>query len=258
MIDPKVISRGIKAKFIGKRILYYESLASTNIEAQRLVNESKAQYGDLILATKQTAGKGQQFHEWDSPLGGLYLSLVVSSKVCEKSNLITFMTGVACIHAIKKVTNLNCSLKWVNDVLFSKQKLAGILIETSTRGDIATHVVGIGINVNAKITNADNIQFQPTSLKEILGTEIDINCLIAELCNSFEEYFNIYQTNPAKILSKWIEYSNIGEKQVEFYIDNCLYRGQIRGLNKLGHLIVNTEDKKEYILSSSKDVRIFL
>ncbi|MFH0702052.1 MAG: biotin--[acetyl-CoA-carboxylase] ligase [bacterium] len=208
LINPEEIKANLKTKFIGKRIIYYDSIDSTNLEAFRLIENFKAKHGDLILTKKQTTGRGQQSNEWHSPSGGLYLSIITVSKVTESLNFITFVSGISCQEAIKSVSGVEAGLKWVNDIIINNQKLGGILTESITRGKISTQVSGIGINVNSKVANTTN-KFQPISLMELTGNQVNINLLIAEICNFFEKYFDIYQHNSSKIMEKWFEYADI-------------------------------------------------
>lgn len=267
MINEQEIKKNLRTKLIGKRIFCYEYLGSTNVEALRLINNSKAQFGDLIIAERQNSGKGQQDHTWSSPEGGIYLSFITVSKVSEVSNLITFASGISCIKAIEKVTSIKANLKWVNDILVSNQKLGGILTESLTRGEISTNVTGIGINANVEIENLTNTQFKPVSLYELLLDKIDLNLLIAEICNYFEEYFEIFQRHPEKIINEWIENSSILDKKVLFLPENrdlklddnlsltSYYQGNVRGINELGHLIVVDDNNNKCVLTSSRNVK---
>ena len=244
------IKANIKNRFIGQRIFYYEELDSTNLEAMRLITSSQAKFGDVIVARKQSSGKGQYDRTWNSPEGGMYISIISASKVCELSNLVTFVSGIACIDAIKEVTNIQAGLKWVNDIIADNQKLGGILTETTTRGNISTHISGIGINVNSKISIEQDIKFKPVSLAQLTNNDVNINMLIARLCDSFNEHFNIYQANPRLILEKWNKYSQISGKKVEFSWENKALSGIAEGIDNLGHLIVNVNGKK-YTLTQS-------
>lgn len=255
MINTEEVKNSLKTKYIGKRIFYHDLLDSTNLEALRMIEDSQASHGDIIIAKHQTFGRGQQDHRWTSPEGGLYMSIITASKASEASNLITFVSGVSCIDAIKNTTGISANLKWVNDIIINQQKLGGILTETITRGQISTHVSGIGINVNVKVGNLTGNKFNPVSLAELSGKDIDINILIAEICSSFEKYFAIYQENNRNIIPKWLEYSNIIGLEVNHLTENGMITGTITGINNYGHLIVKCEDK-EYSITSTKNTEI--
>jgi|GEM_PF-210711 len=256
MINLEEIKNNLKSVQIGKRIFFYENIDSTNSEAQRLIDSSNAKFGDLIVAKTQCSGKGQQGNSWSSPEGGVYISIITVSKGSEFSNLITFAAGIACVDAVFSVAAIKTDLKWVNDVMYKGNKLGGILTQSATRGNLSTNITGIGINANAVITNISNKnKYKATSLTELLGQEININLLIAEICNYFEKYFNLYQKRPDLIVKKWQKYSNIKDIIVNFEVECKELSGSAWGVDQMGHLIV-VADYKEYKLTSTKNVEI--
>lgn len=254
MINKDIIQKFMKTNQIGKRIFYFGYIDSTNLEAARLIETSKAQFGDVIVTKTQSAGKGQQDNVWQSPEGGLYISIITASKVSEYSNLITFTAGIACIEAIKNISGVKADLKWVNDIMYKGNKLGGILTQSFTRGDISTNITGIGINANSVNINADNKSYEAVSLTELAENSVDINVLIAEICLCFEKYFSVYQQNPEKIVSTWLKYSNIVGKQIVFDNDDAEIVGTIQGVNNSGHLIIKNEEKS-FILTSTKGIK---
>jgi BirA family transcriptional regulator, biotin operon repressor / biotin---[acetyl-CoA-carboxylase] ligase len=255
MISQNEIAARLRTRFVGRNIALYDNIDSTNLEALRLIENSKISHGTLVIAKIQTFGRGQQDHAWVSPSGGLYISIVTASKVAKTSNLITFVSGLSCIDAIREITGITASLKWVNDIVYNRKKLGGILTETVTRGQISTNVSGIGINVNSKVQNPGNAKFKPASLAELCGKDLDINSLIAAICNCFEYYFSIYQEDPNKITDKWLEYSNIMGLEINFMVNNKYLKGITTGINELGHLLVKVEDEI-YTLTSTKNSEI--
>jgi BirA family biotin operon repressor/biotin-[acetyl-CoA-carboxylase] ligase len=255
MIDVNKIKENLRTSQIGGRIFFHDNIDSTNTEALRHVNSLKAKFGDLIIAKSQYSGMGQQNNNWNSPEGGLYISIITVSKVSEFSNLITFAAGVACINAIKSVTKINATLKWVNDIIYKGNKLGGILTQSVTRGNLSTNITGIGINTNIKITNINNNKYNAVSLSEIIECKVDMNILIPEICNYFEKYFELYQQKPDEIINKWLEYSNIKDSKINFISEDSRLSGIVESIDKSGYLIVNA-DNKIYKLTSSKNIDI--
>lgn len=255
MLNDVEIKKYLKDSQIGKRIFFYDSIDSTNLEALRLIESSKAKFGDLIIAKTQFSGKGQQNNTWESPEGGLYISIITASKVSELSNLITFTAGITCVEAIKSTTGINTNLKWVNDIMYKGNKLGGILTQSITRGTLSTNITGIGINANAIISNINN-KYNAASLAELTGSKIDINLLITEICNYFEKNFEIYQQNPKLIVDKWIEYSNINGLKINFEHDGIRLSGVAEGIDEFGYLSVKVDDKI-FKLISTKNTELF-
>jgi len=251
MFNIDEIKENLKTSQIGKRIFLLDNTDSTNLEALRLINSSKAKFGDLIIAKTQTAGKGQQNNIWISPEGGLYISIITVSKICEFSNLITFVAGIACADAIKLTAGININLKWVNDIIYKGNKLGGILTQSITRANLSTNVTGIGINVNSKNLNTDNTKYNAASLIEISGSKININLLTAEICNCFEKYFELYQLTSNEIVKKWLEYSNIKDLKINFITQEGLkLSGIVENIDTSGHLLVKADNKLYKIIST--------
>jgi len=119
----------------------FEQLASTNDEAKRQALAGAAE-GALIVARRQTAGRGRSGRVWSSPEGNLYLSLLLRpERPPAEAAQLSFVAALAVAEAVEIPTQL----KWPNDVLAAGRKLSGILLE----GFDGALVVGVGVNVAA-------------------------------------------------------------------------------------------------------------
>lgn len=176
-------------------ILYYNSIDSTNTEAKRLIKSGKT--GDiLIVAAKQTEGRGRQGKSFYSPEGtGIYFSLVFGS--LEKPPLsVTTAAAVSVCRAVEKLTDKKPEIKWVNDIYLSGKKVCGILAEAVSLENRTAAIVGIGIN----LTTADF----PESVENggSLGFFGSVPKLVAEIVNGLYktaflptgEYIEYYRT----------------------------------------------------------------
>jgi BirA family biotin operon repressor/biotin-[acetyl-CoA-carboxylase] ligase len=121
----------------------YDSLGSTNDEARRLA-ETGALHGTVVTADRQTAGRGRQGRHWASPIGNLYLSVLLRlAQPPARFPELGFLAAVAAAEATDRFAPGRATLKWPNDVLVDGAKLSGILLE---RTDPAL-IIGIGLNV---------------------------------------------------------------------------------------------------------------
>lgn len=120
---------------------------STNDDARALAREG-APEGTVVLAARQSAGRGRLGRSWESPAGGVYLSVVIrpNTPLGEISSLaLAVALGVA--FGLEEL-GVAPNLKWPNDVLLDGRKLAGVLLEMSADSDRVDWVVaGIGLNV---------------------------------------------------------------------------------------------------------------
>ena len=125
-----------------------DEVRSTNDELKRLAADG-CRDGYVLIADRQSAGRGRMGHSFFSPGSGVYLSVVLRpgtppSETCH----LTAAAGIAVCSAIEKLTDHEAKIKWVNDVYISGRKVCGILTESSIVGErTAWAVVGIGVNI---------------------------------------------------------------------------------------------------------------
>ena len=124
----------------------YETLPSTNQTLWQLIKEG-AKPGTVVIASHQTAGRGQWGHQWYSPVGGLYLSYALAPNIPVADSFQLTMRSAWGIAKTLGDRNIPVQLKWLNDLLLDNRKLGGILTETKVKQGIITQaIVGVGIN----------------------------------------------------------------------------------------------------------------
>lgn len=124
----------------------FDRLNSTNQTLWDLI-EQGAGAGTVVIASQQTAGRGQWGRQWQSQQGGLYLSLAIEPRLpAAHSAQLTLCSAWGIATALREC-GIPVSLKWPNDLILTNRKLGGILTETRVhQGQIAKAVVGVGIN----------------------------------------------------------------------------------------------------------------
>ena len=136
---------------IGKVLHELNSCDSTNNYAKDLIAKSKPLEGSVVITDKQTAGRGQFGNSWvGEEAQNIALSIILypNLEVGEQFYL-SKIISIACVDALKSISNLDFQIKWPNDIYYGKQKIGGILIENQVSGSkLANAVVGIGINLN--------------------------------------------------------------------------------------------------------------
>ena len=139
----------LNTEVIGKKIVYFEKIDSTNIYAKKLAKEGVSE-GCVVVAGIQEKGRGRKDRIWSSPEGGLWFSVILYPRIPpQNAMIITMAASVSVVEAIIKHTNLKPVIKWPNDVLVRGKKICGILTELDAEMDWINYVViGIGININ--------------------------------------------------------------------------------------------------------------
>ncbi|MCT7954425.1 biotin--[acetyl-CoA-carboxylase] ligase [Laspinema palackyanum] len=123
-----------------------DQVSSTNETLWTLL-AAGAPPGTVVIATRQTAGKGQRGRQWESSPGGLYLSLALTPNLSAQDALLLTLCSAWGLATTFRAYNIPVSLKWPNDLILEGYKLGGILTETKIhQGQITKAVVGVGIN----------------------------------------------------------------------------------------------------------------
>ncbi len=154
---------------------FMDSVDSTNEAAKRFVRDGTITQSAYVVATEQTAGKGNRGRCWCSPKdAGVYVSVVdvSSDEVAPPSTLCTLAAGVACAEVLRERTGVDVCLKPINDLYVGTCKLGGILTESLVENGCArTIITGVGINTLAAPRDVEAASAEPVSLEELVGAE---------------------------------------------------------------------------------------
>lgn len=252
---PRELSPYLNTNIIGKQIVYFDEINSTNIYLKNYIKESDMHEGSIIVAETQTQGKGRLGRTWISPkYKGLYFSMLIMPNISlDNIGHITILFALAICKGIEEYTGEKFEIKWPNDILYKGKKVCGILTEISGEIDAIPHViVGIGINVNSDIKDFDiDLMDMITSLKIILNKQLNRIELMACILNKMDEYYMKYiNDNDFKSILK--EYKNrlkILNKEVIIYMGKNKINGIATDIMNNGALQIRLPDgeTKEYI-----------
>lgn len=239
-LSPAAITDNLETRFVGQRVIYYPSLASTMDVAKREAKQGAAE-GAVVLAEEQTAGRGRIKRAWLSPKGSIALSIILHPSLAYISSLI-MVASLAAVHCIEKVTSLKAQIKWPNDVLVNKKKVCGILIESDVRGNTVDYsIIGIGINVNLRLADFPEISPTATSLSHELGREVSrldmIRCLLVET-------ERLYLALPAgeSVYREWRDKLVTLGKRVQVRSGEATYKGIAESVASDGSLLLRQSD----------------
>ncbi len=210
------------------KIYYFKKLGST-------INKAKNfDVNSAIIAEEQTKGKGRFKRKWNSPKGGIYLSIVLENL---NPQYLTFIAAISAQKAIKDSYSLKTIIKWPNDLIYKKKKLCGILTKIHEKKAI----VGIGINTNNKISKSLK---KATSLNKILNKEIKNKKIVNKLLLHFESYLKLLKNKRYnKIINDWKKNCFLGSK-VRVKTTQRTYSGIAYDVNKDCLLIIKDKGKR--------------
>lgn len=231
----------IKTSKIGKNIVYFNEVDSTNIKAKELAQKD-IQDGTILIAEKQTLGSGRFNRPWISPKGGLWFTLILRPQLPPNEAPKITQIAAASIYKTLNEHDINVAIKWPNDIIFNNKKLCGILAEMKCDMDSVHYLVlGIGMNVNIGEDDFDELT-KPiaTSLKIELKKEFNRNILLADFLKNFEKLYDkfVYNFDLSETISICREHSNIFGKQAKLLTYNNEEIVTCISLSDSGDLIV--------------------
>lgn len=250
---------------LGSPILYFPVTGSTNDVVSRLAAHGQAE-GVVAMADAQTAGRGRRGRQWFSPPGsGLYMSVLLApgrATVPDRATaLVTLAAGVALAEAVETATGLGPGIKWPNDLLIGRRKLAGILADgivgqapPASRPSVSQVVLGYGINVGSTAYPRD-LADRATSLELELGRTIDRAMLAAESLAAIERrYDDLLLGHFDAILDAWrARWANRTGARVSWDTPAGPRSGVTEDIDEWGGLLVRSEGRVERIVAG--DVR---
>lgn len=244
------LKKRIDTKIICKKLLYSKELTSTNkILYQKAVQE-KLPDGTTLIADVQTEGRGRLDRKWVSPEGNLYISVLLRPDVDPKNTpIFTFLASCA-LKDTFDLYQVDSVIKWPNDILIKKKKIAGVLTELKFAGDsIDFLIVGIGVNLNMTLDyisdSMPGISNKVTSLGIELEKKINKEEFTASLVNNIESFYQRFLSKgKSEILSEWTSRWNSLGKQVEIKDGEKVYKGVAERVDENGFLYIKTESGK--------------
>lgn len=193
MYNKRELEQGLKTKTMGQSIYFYEETDTTNNRARELALEG-APEGTLVVAEKQTAGRGRRGKVWESPLGtGIWMSLVLRPQIMPaEASVLTLLCGLATAEAIEAETGLSAGIKWPNDILINGKKAVGILTEMDCEmSEVHFVIPGIGINVNTASFPPEIAEIA-TSLYLECGKTVSRRRLVHKVLERLEEHYETF------------------------------------------------------------------
>ena len=226
-------------------IIKLNATNSTNTYLKNLLKEKQVKDLSCIWALSQTQGRGQQGAKWISE-PGKNLTFSVLKKFENLSSeyhfLLNMEVSLAIFRALKKLYIPDLAVKWANDILSSKKKICGILIEnTLHKEQISASIIGIGLNVNQVFFNdLPNV----SSLQKIMGHPFDLEEVLLLICQELE--VSLKSLSPTRFETMLDEYHTHlfrKDKPSTFeYPNGERFTGYIRGVSHNGQLQVEQED----------------
>ena len=240
--------------FIGKNMLFLTEVDSTNTYATNLLRNVNIHEGTIVYTDKQTQGRGQRGAVWFAESGANITASVILRPTflgVSKSFYLSKISALALHDVMAEFLNpsqYDIKIKWPNDILVNKKKIAGILIENQFNGSIInTAVVGIGLNVNQQ--DFGDLKSLSTSLKLLSNTEFDRTDVLKKLAGYLEKWYLLLKAGKTELIdTTYFKYLFGYNTLLSFKneLSGNDFVGTIKGVSITGKLLIEDMDKNTH------------
>jgi BirA family transcriptional regulator, biotin operon repressor / biotin---[acetyl-CoA-carboxylase] ligase len=238
-----------------REIRVVEETTSTNADVRAAAERGEAE-GLVVIAERQSSGRGRLDRQWESPpRAGMLMSLLLRPKVAAaRLPLLPLLTGIAVVEAVRVVAELPAKVKWPNDVLIDGRKLGGILVERTPDGAV---VVGIGVNAS---TRMEELPVPTATSIQIAGGVPDRESLVKETLRAFDRRYAGFTQSagaPESVLPAYREVCETIGREVEVRLpDGESARGMAVTVDDGGMLVMRGADGAERAWSAGDVVHV--
>ena len=244
---------------IGWRVHYFEELESTQQTAAELAARG-ALNGEVVIAERQTAGRGRMGRRWHSPPGvNFYGTFILRPEMpVAEAALLSLVAGIAVAETMELVAPRIVALKWPNDVWLGGRKAGGMIAEavTDSRHRLACVLLGIGLNLNLAPEDIPvELRDRATSVMAATGRPCDRVELAGELFSRLEyRYMETLSGGFAALRPVWERYSALTGRQVTVVDGPSRIGGTVRGIDPDGALLLEAEGRIVRVLAGDVSI----
>ena len=224
--------------------MWFDTVDSTNTRAKTLAILGMP-HGTVLIADHQTAGRGRMGRSFQSPKDmGIYMSVILRPQ-CPQEDLmhLTCAAALAMCDAVQEAVGIRPGIKWTNDLVCGKRKVAGILTELVTTPKETAVILGIGINCNQQIQNFDpSIQSFAGSLAMVAQMQIDRAALAAAMLIALQKMDESLLTGKEAMLAQYRKDCITIGKDISLVQGDSVSYGHAFGIDDDGALLVGFPD----------------
>lgn len=238
-------------------LLWFDTIDSTNTRAKELAAQG-APHGTVLIANRQTGGRGRRGRSFHSPAGtGIYMSVILRPN-CPPAQLmhLTCAAAVAMCDAVEAAAGIRPGIKWTNDLVCGSRKIAGILTELglSPTGMVDYAIIGVGINCSQTESDfPEDIRSIAGSLHTVTGKEIDRAKVAAAMMDAFFLMSEHLLTEKQVILARYRERCiTLGREVSIVKADGNIRHGTALDIDEEGALIVRFSTGLTEIVNSGE------
>jgi BirA family biotin operon repressor/biotin-[acetyl-CoA-carboxylase] ligase len=231
-------------------------MGSTQDTALKLLAAGELDLPALIVADRQTAGRGRGGNQWQAEQGSLTFSLVVSAATAKELSTVDPRVSLVAASAVCQVLldlapGIACGIKWPNDVCIAGRKASGILVESpATDAQQPIVVVGVGMNVNNQVATLDaDLADSAISLRDATGRQFDLTDVLLRFIEAFAAQCDELTSRAADLANRWRSLDLLAGRIVSIRQGNRAINGVCQCVEPTGELRVRTQSGDQLIAS---------
>ena len=219
-------------------ILYFPEVTSTMDIARDLARKNCPDF-TVVIAGRQTGGRGRLKRRWLSDDGGLYFTMVLRPPIpLQLSFRINFLASLTLAKVIREMLKIDAMVKWPNDILVNERKISGMLSELEAEADRVFFInIGMGINVN---NDPSGVEPEASSLSKIMGREISRKDLLVRFLEEFSS--RMKKTDFDSVISEWKKYTVTLGRYVRIVTQREESEGLAVDVDENGSLVLELAD----------------
>ena len=219
------------------RIFHFQELESTMDQAKVLA-KTHASHLSIVIAENQTTGRGRLRRKWVSSKGGLWFTLILKPEIpAVMSYMYNFAASLCLSGTLNRLFDLDVKVKWPNDLLLNGKKLAGLLSEMETKGDMAEFInIGIGLNVN---NDPRQSEANAVSIKDVLKKAVSRRLILETFLSDFED--RIQTLDGKSIIALWKKQTSTISSRVRIETFGEISEGLALDVDEAGALILRED-----------------
>jgi BirA family biotin operon repressor/biotin-[acetyl-CoA-carboxylase] ligase len=216
--------------------------------------EDRAPHGLVVVAESQTSGRGRLGRDWYSPRGGVWMSILIRPQ--GHPSYVTSLPLVGALGIAKslvKTLGIKARVRWPNDVVVDRRKIAGVLVESKSKGnELVYAVLGLGINANFDTSKIDSIRGTATSLLRLLGGAVNRESLILAVLSETERmYESLCASGGEDLLPLLRELDCSRGSNVKVRTEDREFVGMVDDYESLSRVRIMTPDGSESVDTSA-------
>lgn len=220
------------------RVHFFAETSSTMDEAGLLARRGCPDFS-VVIAQRQTRGRGRMQRSWLSADGGLYFTVVVRPEIpMLLTGLVNLAAAVDMADVLRSAYGVDARLKWPNDILVGQRKICGVLSQMAVEGERVEYLnIGVGLNVNNAPQEEEPIAI---SLKALLGKSVPRREILTAFLDRFET--RVGDFNPRRVIDQWKANNVTLGREVRVFTINQHVEGRAVDIDSHGGLILATAD----------------